>query len=147
LLRLTVYVMRDYPEFYPLFGMREFTYAEVTQRNRNELLFRDPYVDGVKTGHTDGAGFCLIASAKRDDRRMIVIVMGTASELSRAIEAQKLLNYGFEHFETVKPAAFLAAKVEVEGFPVGVRIAGEMPQDIKVRFPLRPSVLGAYLCR
>jgi D-alanyl-D-alanine carboxypeptidase (penicillin-binding protein 5/6) len=102
LLRLTVYVMRDYPEFYPLFAMREFTYAGVTQRNRNELLFRDPYVDGVKTGHTDGAGFCLIASAKRDDRRLIAIVMGTASELSRAIEAQKLLNYGFEHFETVR---------------------------------------------
>jgi len=142
LLRLTVYVMRDYPEFYPLFGMREFTYAEVTQRNRNELLFRDPYVDGVKTGHTDGAGFCLIASAKRDDRRMIAIVMGTASELSRAIEAQKLLNYGFEHFETVK---LYASGTPVATLPVWKgsedRLQAGFMQDFYVSVPTGQAAL------
>jgi D-alanyl-D-alanine carboxypeptidase (penicillin-binding protein 5/6) len=102
LMQLAVHVMRDYPEFFPIFAMREYTYADVTQRNRNELLFRDPYVDGLKTGHTESAGFCLIATAKRDERRLVAIVMGAPSELGRAIEAQKLLNYGFEHFETVK---------------------------------------------
>jgi D-alanyl-D-alanine carboxypeptidase (penicillin-binding protein 5/6) len=85
-----------------MFALHEYTYAGVTQRNRNELLFRDPYVDGLKTGHTESAGYCLIATARRNDRRLIAIVMGTASEMARAIEAQKLLNYGFEHFETLK---------------------------------------------
>jgi len=102
LMRLALYVMREYPEFFPMFGQRYYTYAGVTQRNRNELLFRDPHVDGLKTGHTESAGFCLIATAKRDERRLVAIVMGTSTELGRAIEAQKLLNYGFEHFDTVK---------------------------------------------
>ena len=102
LMKLAVRVMRDYPEYLPIFAMREYSYAGVTQRNRNELLFRDPYVDGLKTGHTESAGYCLIATAKRTDRRLVTIVMGAASEMARAIEAQKLLNYGFEHFETVK---------------------------------------------
>jgi D-alanyl-D-alanine carboxypeptidase (penicillin-binding protein 5/6) len=102
LMRLALYVMREYPEFFPLFGQRYYTYAGITQRNRNELLFRDPHVDGLKTGHTESAGFCLIATAKRDERRLVAIVMGTSTESGRAIEAQKLLNYGFEHFDTVK---------------------------------------------
>jgi len=102
LMRLTVHLMRDYPEFYAMFSLREYTYAGVTQRNRNELLYRDPYVDGLKTGHTESAGYCLIASAKRDERRLIAVVLGASSELGRAIEAQKLLNYGFEHFATMK---------------------------------------------
>jgi D-alanyl-D-alanine carboxypeptidase (penicillin-binding protein 5/6) len=102
LLKLAVRLMHDYPEYLPMFALHEYTYAGVTQRNRNELLFRDPYVDGLKTGHTESAGYCLIATARRNDRRLIAIVMGTASEMARAIEAQKLLNYGFEHFETLK---------------------------------------------
>jgi serine-type D-Ala-D-Ala carboxypeptidase (penicillin-binding protein 5/6) len=102
LLKLAVRLMREYPEYLPMFALHEYTYAGVTQRNRNELLFRDPYVDGLKTGHTESAGYCLIATARRNDRRLIAIVMGTASETARAIEAQKLLNYGFEHFETFK---------------------------------------------
>ncbi len=115
LLRLAVHVIRDYPEFLPLFALHEYTYAGVTQRNRNELLFRDPHVDGLKTGHTESAGFCLIATARRDERRMMAIVMGASSELARAIEAQKLLNYGFEHFETVK---LYAKDVPVATLPV-----------------------------
>ena len=115
LLRLAVHVIRDYPEFFPLFALHEYTYAGVTQRNRNELLFRDPHVDGLKTGHTESAGFCLIATARRDERRMVTIVMGANSELARAIEAQKLLNYGFEHFETVK---LYAKDVPVAALPV-----------------------------
>jgi len=102
LMKLAVRVMRDYPEYLPIFALREYSYAGVTQRNRNELLFRDPYVDGLKTGHTESAGYCLIATAKRNDRRLVAIVMGAPSEMARAMEAQKLLNYGFEHYETMK---------------------------------------------
>ncbi len=102
LVRLAAAVIRDFPEHYPLYSLREYTYNNITQPNRNLLLSKDPHVDGVKTGFTDNAGYCLIASARRDTRRLIAIVLGAASETARAIEAQKLLNHGFQFFENVR---------------------------------------------
>ena len=99
--RLAAALIRDYPEFYPLYSQKEFRYNNITQSNRNRLLWTDPYVDGVKTGHTDAAGWCLVASAKRGDRRLVSVVLGAASDSSRAAESQKLLNWGFQAFDTV----------------------------------------------
>ena len=99
---LTAALIRDYPEHYPIYAQKEYTYNDITQPNRNRLLWRDPTVDGVKTGHTEAAGYCLIASSRRGERRLIAVVMGTASDAARAVEAQKLLNYGYQHFDTVK---------------------------------------------
>ncbi|MDD9890791.1 MAG: D-alanyl-D-alanine carboxypeptidase [Gammaproteobacteria bacterium] len=89
-------------DYYPMYAEREFTYNGIRQSNRNTLLFRDRNVDGMKTGWTDAAGFCLVASAERDGMRLISVVMGTASEEARAIETQKLMTYGFRYFETHK---------------------------------------------
>lgn len=87
-------------DFYPMYAEREFTYNGITQSNRNSLLFRDRNVDGLKTGWTEAAGYCLVASAERDGMRLISVVMGTASTEARAIETQKLFTYGFRYFET-----------------------------------------------
>jgi len=89
-------------EFYPMYAEREFTYNGIRQSNRNTLLFRDRNVDGLKTGWTDAAGYCLVASAERDGMRLISVVTGTASEEARAIETQKLLTYGFRYYKTHK---------------------------------------------
>lgn len=102
LARLARALIRDFPERYRLYAQREYTYNGITQANRNRLLFTDPSVDGLKTGHTDSAGYCLIASAKRDQRRLISVVLGAGSETARASESQKLLNHGFQAFETVR---------------------------------------------
>ena len=99
LARATVDRHRD---FYPIYAEREFTYNNIRQSNRNSLLFRDRNVDGLKTGWTDAAGYCLVASAERDGMRLISVVTGTASEEARAIETQKLLTYGFRYYETHK---------------------------------------------
>ena len=92
----------NHPDHYAMYAEREFTYNDIRQPNRNTLLFRDRNVDGMKTGWTEAAGFCLVASAQRDDMRLITVVMGTASEEARVIETQKLLTYGFRYFETHK---------------------------------------------
>jgi len=92
--------IRDFPEYYPLYAEKEFRYNDIRQPNRNLLLWRDPSVDGIKTGHTEAAGYCLVASAKRDGQRLISVVMGTNSENARAADSQALLNYGFRFFET-----------------------------------------------
>ncbi len=99
---LAAAIVRDFPEYYPIYSMREYQYNNIKQDNRNRLLWLDPYVDGMKTGHTESAGFCLVASAKRDKRRLISVVLGAASDNLRATESQKLLNYGFQYFETVR---------------------------------------------
>ena len=99
---LTSALMRDYPEFYPLYAQKEFRYNNITQPNRNRLLWLDPTVDGVKTGHTEAAGYCLIASSLRGPRRLISVVVGTASDSARAQESLKLLNYGFQNFDAVR---------------------------------------------
>jgi D-alanyl-D-alanine carboxypeptidase (penicillin-binding protein 5/6) len=99
---LAAALIRDYPEHYPLYAVREYTYNSISQANRNRLLWLDPAVDGVKTGHTENAGYCLIASAKRGPRRLLSVVMGTASDAMRTQESQKLLNFGFQFFDAVK---------------------------------------------
>ena len=99
--KLASALIRDYPEFYPIYSQKEFRYNNITQANRNRLLWTDPHVDGVKTGHTDNAGWCLVASALRGERRLVAVVLGASSDAARAIEAQKLLNYGFQAFDTV----------------------------------------------
>jgi len=91
-----------HPDFYPIYAERQFTYNDIRQSNRNRLLFTDPNYDGLKTGWTDAAGYCLVASAQRDGMRLISVVMGTASEEARAIETQKLMTYGFRYFDTHK---------------------------------------------
>lgn len=97
---LSAAVIRDFPEHYAWYAEKEFTYNNITQHNRNKLLWRDKSVDGLKTGHTEEAGYCLAASAKRDGMRLISVVLGTRSENARAQETQKLFNYGFRFFET-----------------------------------------------
>ena len=114
LARLAAALIRDFPDNYQLYSLREYRYNNITQPNRNRLLWIDPYVDGVKTGHTDAAGWCLIASAKRGERRLLAVVLGAASDGARTTEAQKLLNYGFQAFDLVqlypsgKPVSSLA---------------------------------------
>ena len=100
--KLASALIRDFPEHYPLYAIKEYRYNNITQPNRNRLLWSDPYVDGVKTGHTDAAGWCLISSAKRGDRRLVSVVLGAASDNARTAESQKLLNYGFQAFDTVQ---------------------------------------------
>ncbi|MDK6080155.1 D-alanyl-D-alanine carboxypeptidase family protein [Massilia varians] len=100
-------VIRDFPEFYKIDSIKQFTYNKITQQNRNRLLWLDPTVDGMKTGHTDSSGYSMIASARRPNgnagqRRLISVVLGTASDSVRTQESQKLLNWGFQNFDTVK---------------------------------------------
>ncbi|MBC9072922.1 D-alanyl-D-alanine carboxypeptidase [Thauera sp. CAU 1555] len=95
-------IVRDFPEYYPLYAEKEFTYNKITQPNRNRLLWMDGTVDGIKTGHTSSAGYCLVASAQRGPRRLISVVVGTDSDTIRAQESLKLLNFGFQFFDTVQ---------------------------------------------
>jgi D-alanyl-D-alanine carboxypeptidase (penicillin-binding protein 5/6) len=97
---LALAIINDFPDQYPLYAEKNFTYNGIQQPNRNRLLWRDKSVDGLKTGHTDEAGYCLVASAKRNGMRLISVVMGTKSENARAKETQKLLNYGFRYYQT-----------------------------------------------
>jgi serine-type D-Ala-D-Ala carboxypeptidase (penicillin-binding protein 5/6) len=103
---LAARVIVDFPEFYKIDSVKSFTYNKITQPNRNRLLWLDPTVDGMKTGHTEGAGYGMIASAKRPNgnlqRRLISVVLGTNSDQTRTQESQKLLNWGFQNFDTVK---------------------------------------------
>lgn len=93
-------LIHDFPEAYAHNSIREFTVGPITQSNRNRLLWRDPSVDGIKTGHTSSAGYCLLASAQRNDQRLISVVMGSSSEEQRAVDSQALLNWGFRFYET-----------------------------------------------
>jgi D-alanyl-D-alanine carboxypeptidase (penicillin-binding protein 5/6) len=95
-------LIRDFPEYYKLYSEKEFTYNNIKQYNRNKLLWRDETVDGVKTGHTESAGYCLVSSAKRTGMRLIAVVLGTESEKAREQDSKALLNYGFRFFETKK---------------------------------------------
>jgi D-alanyl-D-alanine carboxypeptidase (penicillin-binding protein 5/6) len=98
--RLASVIIGEFPEYYRWYSQREFTYNGITQRNRNALLWRDPSVDGMKTGMTDAAGYCLVSSAERDGMRLIAVVLGTKSPTARANDSQALMNYGFRFFET-----------------------------------------------
>lgn len=93
-------IINDHPEFYKLYSEKYFRYNGINQPNRNKLLFRDKTVDGMKTGHTEEAGYCLVSSARKNGMRLIAVVMGTRSEEARAAESQKLLSYGFRYFQT-----------------------------------------------
>ncbi|WP_088178401.1 D-alanyl-D-alanine carboxypeptidase family protein [Methylobacillus sp. MM3] len=98
---LAAALVRDYPEQYKrLYSLKDYTFNNIKQANRNRLLWVDPFVDGMKTGHTSSAGYCLVSSAKRGDMRLISILLGAPSDTARAVESQKLLNYGFQFFES-----------------------------------------------
>lgn len=139
---LAARLITDYPEYYTLYSKREYTFNNIRQPNRNRLLAIDPSVDGMKTGHTEAAGFCLIASAHRkqpglqSERRLVSVVLGASSESARAIESQKLLNYGFQNFDAVR--------VYAKGQPTGEyqvwkgksdTIAGGFDTDLFVTVP------------
>ena len=95
-------IISEFPEYYKWYSQREFTYNEIEQYNRNSLLWRDPSVDGLKTGYTEAAGYCLVTSAERSGMRLVSVVMGSHSTEARANDSQALLNYGFRFFETYK---------------------------------------------
>jgi D-alanyl-D-alanine carboxypeptidase (penicillin-binding protein 5/6) len=100
---LAAALIRDFPEYYSqYYSQKEFRYNSIAQPNRNRLLWVDPSVDGVKTGHTEAAGYCLVASSKRGERRILSVLLGSTSEAMRAQESQKLLNWGFQFFDSVK---------------------------------------------
>jgi D-alanyl-D-alanine carboxypeptidase (penicillin-binding protein 5/6) len=107
---IAAHIVRDFPQYYRYYGIKEYTYNKIRQDNRNLLLRRDPAVDGMKTGFTDAAGYCLVASAAREypnlgagsKRRLLSVVLGTASREARANESQKLLNWGFSAFDPVR---------------------------------------------
>ena len=131
-------IVRDFPEHYAYYAEREFTYGEdfqtgepITQRNRNDLLWLDQTVDGIKTGHTEEAGYCLVASAERDGMRLVSVVMGTDSARARAQESQTLLRYGFRFFETVE---VYAGGEELERQPLWKGVSDEvavgLPEDL-----------------
>jgi D-alanyl-D-alanine carboxypeptidase (penicillin-binding protein 5/6) len=136
--RLASVIVEEFPQFYAWYSQREFTYNGITQKNRNALLWRDPSVDGMKTGMTDAAGYCLVSSAKRDGMRLIAVVLGTKSPTARANDSQALLNYGFRFYETrllyaagdeIKDAEVKVWKGEQERAGLGTR------QDVYVTIP------------
>jgi D-alanyl-D-alanine carboxypeptidase (penicillin-binding protein 5/6) len=99
---LATAIIRDFPQYYPLYSQKEYTYNKIKQANRNRLLWTDPTVDGMKTGYTEKAGYCLITSAKRGEHRLVSVVVGAASEAGRATESRKLLNYGFQFYDSFR---------------------------------------------
>jgi D-alanyl-D-alanine carboxypeptidase (penicillin-binding protein 5/6) len=120
-------LIRDFPDQYYRYSIRQFTFNEITQYNRNRLLWRDDSVDGLKTGFTDSAGYCLVSSAKRNNMRLISVVMGTDGPKSRISHSQSLLNYGFRFYETHKlyTAGEILTKTriwrgEIENLPLGL---------------------------
>ena len=126
----------DHPEIYQRFSHREFTYNDIRQFNRNRLLGRDAAVDGIKTGHTEAAGFCLVSSAVKDGMRLIAVVMGTESDEERTEESQKLLNYGFRYFESKliygagdTVATIKAWKADADALPLSVA------KDFRITLP------------
>jgi D-alanyl-D-alanine carboxypeptidase (penicillin-binding protein 5/6) len=115
LAQLTLSLISRFPHSYAMYSEKSFTYNDIEQPNRNRLLWRDRTVDGVKTGHTEEAGYCLVSSAIRDNMRLVAVVMGTDSEEARMRESQKLLSFGFRYFETQK---LYAASTSLKTVPV-----------------------------
>jgi len=99
---IATHLITDHPDYFHFYKQKSFTYNKIAQSNRNRLLWADPSVDGMKTGHTDSAGFCLVATALRGDRRVLTVLVGTDSESTRAEESLKILNWSFQNFDTVK---------------------------------------------
>ena len=129
-------IIDEFPQYFPMYKVREYRHNNITQYNRNRLLGRDPFVDGMKTGYTESAGFCMIATALRNDRRVIAVVLNAGSENGRAVEAQKLLNYGFEAFDTVK---LYAGGQPIHALPVWKGNSNELqaglPNDYFITLP------------
>ena len=125
---LTLRLVNDFPESLRYYAQRDYRYNNITQPNRNRLLWLDPTVDGLKTGHTEAAGYCLIATAKRDQRRLISVVLGTTSDNARAQESQKLLNYGFQNFEAVR---VLQANASADTIPVFKGSVGQLKAGVR----------------
>jgi D-alanyl-D-alanine carboxypeptidase (penicillin-binding protein 5/6) len=133
---LSIALIKNFPEHYNLYSAKEFKFNKIKQYNRNKLLWRNNFVDGIKTGHTESAGYCLVASAMRDNMRLISVVLGTRSEEARSAESQKLLSYGFRFFETHKLYAANDAltstriwKGAVEELPLGLN------EDLYITIP------------
>ena len=152
---LSVALIADFPEFYHWYSEKEYSFNNIRQHNRNNLLWRDPAVDGLKTGHTEAAGYCLAASAKRDGMRLISVVLGSSSETTRVSESQSLLNYGFRFFETVqlyKAGQELAQgrvwKGEIEQVRLGigddlfVTIPRGRYDDLDAQVEMRPELIA-----
>ena len=97
---LATAIIKYFPQYFPIYSQKEYTYNKITQANRNGLLWKDPNVDGMKTGHTDSAGYCLVATSRRDGRRVLSVVLGTTSASVREAESAKLLNYGLQFYDT-----------------------------------------------
>ncbi len=134
--RLARAIINEFPQYYEWYSVREYEYNGIKQPNRNSLLWRDPSVDGMKTGRTDEAGYCLVSSAQRDDMRVISVVLGTSSAKARIDGSQALLNYGFRFFETrllYRAGETVATariwKAENEMTPLG------LPEDLYVTIP------------
>ncbi|WP_456448619.1 D-alanyl-D-alanine carboxypeptidase family protein [Thiolapillus sp.] len=155
ILKVTRALITEFPQFYPLYSTKEFTFNGITQKNRNRLLWRDPSVDGIKTGHTAAAGYCLVASAKRENMRLLSVVMGTKSDEARARESQTLLNFGFRFYQTHrlydagKPLRTIRVwKGEVENLGLGVEkdlyvtIPRGSYDKLKARVQIRDSVMA-----
>ena len=100
IIRIASAIIREFPEYYHWYSQKEFSWNGITQSNRNGLLWRDSTVDGMKTGHTDAAGYCLVSSAMRDGMRLVAVVLGTDSPTARERDSQTLLNYGYRFWET-----------------------------------------------
>ena len=139
---LAMRLIADHPDYYGYYSQREYTHNGIKQPNRNRLLFIDPTVDGLKTGHTDAAGYCLIASSVREQpgagfsRRLLSVVLGAASESARAIESQKLLNYGFASFDVVR---LYEAREKVASYPIWKGQSNEIKAGFET--PVRVTVL------
>lgn len=155
---LAANVIKDFPEYYKIDSVKQFTYNKITQQNRNRLLWLDPTVDGMKTGHTESSGYSMIASARRPNgtagqRRLISVLSGANSDATRTAESQKLLNWGFQNFDTVKlyskgqpiqtPEVWKGSQSTVKiGFPNDVLVtvpkgvAGKMKPVLERKDPL-----------
>ena len=135
---LAATLIRDFPEQYgKYYSMKEYRYNNITQQNRNRLLWLDPNVDGMKTGFTDNAGYCLIASAKRGSRRLLSVVLGTASDAMRAQESQKILNFGFQFYDSARlyEKGQTVSTIKVWKGSLSELNAGSLKGDITISLP------------
>jgi len=130
-------LVKDFPEYYGWFSQKWFTYNKIKQPNRNRLLWRDPSVDGIKTGHTDEAGFCLVASSLRQQTRLVSTLLGAPTDATRAEDTERLLNYGFRFFESRKMygARTTLRTVRIFGGTDHMMPIGIGPQDAYITFP------------
>ncbi|HYL01060.1 MAG TPA: D-alanyl-D-alanine carboxypeptidase family protein [Steroidobacteraceae bacterium] len=133
---LAAALIRQFPQYYGLFSLREFVWNNIRQGNRNTLLSKDPSVDGLKTGHTDAAGFCLVSSANREGMRLISVVMGTPSERAREEASAALLNYGFTFFESVRVKTAGTAVLKPRVYKAAAEFAAVgVPADVYALVP------------